>query len=125
MVGLRERIDHLGDRRLDDANARVGGDFRLDIQVLDLGDAADDAAGGDDLVTLLHRLDRRLQLLHAALLGANHQEIEDDEDQEQRREAEEARNAARAGGAARGLGVSRGNEHRTRHGWSAGERPRA
>ena len=54
----------------------------LDLVVGDLGDLADDAAAGDDLVALLDRRDRRLMLLHPLLLRADHQELEDHEDQE-------------------------------------------
>ena len=94
----------VGQRRLDHTDLDRRGDLDLDKALLDLGHLAQDATGGDDRIALLDRFDRRLQRLHAALLGANHQKIEDDEDKKQRREAEERAHAA-TGGRTGGLGV--------------------
>ena len=49
-------------------------DLDLDLVVVDLGDLADHAAAGDDVVALLDRGDPRLMLLHPLLLRADHQE---------------------------------------------------
>ena len=80
-------------------------DLDLDLVVADLGHPAADAAAGDDLVALLDRRDRRLMLLHPPLLRADHQHVEDDEDQQP---AGDARSDA--GGAAR-LPGRRGLHH--------------
>ena len=50
---------------------------------------ASDSAAGDDFIALLDGRDRRLVIADALLLRADHQHVEDDEDQEPRREGEE------------------------------------
>src|SRR5205823_778993 len=68
--------------------------------VLDVGDDAVDAAGGDDLVARLDGGDERGQLLLLLLLRANHEHIHDDRDGGERHE--------RAGENAGGPAGSRG-----------------
>ena len=81
-------------------------DLDLDDVILDLGHLAEDPARGHDAVVLLHRGDRCLQRLHALLLRADHQEIEHDEHEEERREAQERGDPAPGCGAVCGLGIS-------------------
>ena len=64
-------------------------DLDLGLVVADLGHAPADAAAGDHFVALLDRRDRGLMLLHPALLGADHQHIENHEDQEPGKDADE------------------------------------
>ena len=53
---------------------------------VELGDLADDAAGGDDLVALLQRSSIARGFLRALLLRTDQQEIEHDEDRDHRQE---------------------------------------
>ena len=66
------------------------------VLVGQLGDLADDAAGGDDFVALLQRLEHRLRLLGALLLRADQQEVEDDEDRDHRQERHQVAAAGQA-----------------------------
>ena len=62
---------------------------------VELGDLADDAAGGDDLVALLQRLEHRPRLLRPLLLRPDQQEVEDDEDRDHRQERQQVAAGAR------------------------------
>ena len=84
MAGLLFGGQHVGDGRLDDADLDALRDLDLGLIVADLGDAAANPAAGDDLVALLDRGDRGLMLLHPPLLRADHQDVEDHEDQQPR-----------------------------------------
>ena len=69
-----------------DGDLGVRRDLDRHVLVGELGDAADDAAGGDDLVALLERFEHRARLLRLLLLRADQQEVEDDEDRDHRQE---------------------------------------
>ena len=91
-------IDDLRQRGLHRHDADALGQLDLDFGVGDLGDLADQAAAGDDAVILLDRHDLGLMFLHPALLGPDHQEVEDDENQDQRNGLDEEAGAARRRG---------------------------
>ena len=78
----------LGERALEHPDLNVVGDLDQHLAVvLDLGDLADQAAGGDHGVAALDRGNHRLVRLHPLLLRPDDQEIEDTEQQDERYQA--------------------------------------
>ena len=91
----RSGIDTLGQRRLDRSHLDSLAKVDFDLRIRDLGDLADQAAAGDDAVTLLHGGNLRLMLFHPLLLRTDQQEPEDDENQYQRNGLDEEACATR------------------------------
>src|SRR6516162_900650 len=67
---------HLHDGVALDLDLDSLGDLEADEGVADLGDLAEDAPRGDDLVALGERVDHRLVLLLPLHLRADHDEVE-------------------------------------------------
>jgi hypothetical protein len=82
----RRRRLHAGSVALIARTLMFGPSSSLDLVLVDLGDLADQPAAGDDLVALLHGVDRVLKVLHPLLLRTDHQEIKGDEDEDERQE---------------------------------------
>src|SRR5919197_3322249 len=110
-AGLLDRLTPGADfsnRALDDADARVLGDFDLNlILVFDFRHLANDAAGGDDRIAAPDVAYHLPMLLGTLLLRTKQQEIEDHEHQEDGDQLH--KEVAAADGAA--LCESRQNEH--------------
>src|SRR5690348_3710058 len=90
--------DDVGDRALDDAHPHAFCEFYLQLIVADhLGDQADDAAAGDHAVAALHAGQHLALLLHLGLLWTDQQEVEDDENEDQRKQLDDEVRAATGG----------------------------
>src|SRR4051812_49077974 len=97
-------------------------DLHRHLDVLDAGDLADDPALGDDDVPRFELVQHLLLLLGLLLLGTDHQQEENAEDQQDRQEAAEL--TERAGGRTRGCSglretVKYGCHRRASKGWNA------
>src|SRR5919108_1827888 len=111
LAGFLDRLTpcaDFSDRALDDADARVLGDFDLNlILVLDLRDLANDAARGDHRIAAPDVAHHLSMLLGTLLLGAEQQEVEDHEHQQDGDQLHKEVAAADRGA----LCESRRNEH--------------
>src|SRR6185503_154231 len=94
---------NVAQHRLDDADTDALCDLELDLILVDLGDLADQAAIGDRRVARLYRHHHRLVLLHPPLLRPDQQEIENDENEDERKDLHhEGGRSARCGTGGRG-----------------------
>src|ERR1700728_2123148 len=81
---LERALGHeLRDLRLLHLNAHAVGDLQRDEGIVDLDDASQDAAGGNDLIAGSQAREHRLLLLHALLLRPDQQEIEHSHEHDQ------------------------------------------
>jgi hypothetical protein len=81
-----------------DDDLGVGRDLQVDVGVAQLGDPADDAAGGDDLGALLEGRDHQLVVLGALHLRADQHEVQQHEHQDDGQEAHQPAGVGWGGG---------------------------
>ena len=101
-----------GDHALDHLHGDALGDLDADLCVLDPHDLADHTGGQNHDVIALQRGEHVLVSLHPLLLGADHQEVEQGEKADQRRDLEQHGLHPAGGGTGGGLGEGGRGEHR-------------
>src|SRR5690606_25581731 len=91
----------IAQHRLQHLDAHALSDLQLHLLLVHLGDLADQAAAGDGAIARLDRGDHLAVRLHLALLRPDHQQVEDDEDEDERKDLDQECRGAPGCGAAR------------------------